>query len=97
MNLNIRNDKKINNPNRHSIFVPKNTEGWEIETSNPNSNSEPGIPGVEIVLTQGDNFEVIDGSVFDGDKAEFQLAAGEYEVLISLRGNYEVDPASVDA
>lgn len=80
------NNKSFNNPNRHTIFVPRNTEGWAIEPSNPNTDTEPGIPGIEIVLTQGDNFEVVDGSVFDGDKAELQLGEGKYEFFISLRG-----------
>jgi hypothetical protein len=60
------------NPNRHTIFVPENTEGY----TTPN-----GEPGITIWMTQGDEFAVLDGNAFDGEAA-FQLGPGKYKVYI---------------
>ena len=61
-----------NNPDRHTIFVPENTEGY----TTPN-----GEPGITIWMTQGDEFAVLDGNAFDGEAA-FQLGPGKYKVYI---------------
>jgi hypothetical protein len=60
------------NPDRHTIFVPENTEGY----TTPN-----GEPGITIWMTQGDEFAVLDGNAFDGEAA-FQLGPGKYKVYI---------------
>ena len=78
-NLNIIGKKSdwsgggsYNNPDRHTIFVPENTEGY----TTPN-----GEPGITIWMTQGDEFAVLDGNAFDGEAA-FQLGPGKYKVYI---------------
>ena len=60
------------NPDRHTIFVPENTEDYT--TLN-------GEPGITIWMTQGDEFAVLDGNAFDGEAA-FQLGPGKYKVYI---------------
>ena len=62
-----------NNPDRHTIFVPENTEGY----TTPN-----GEPGITIWMTQGDEFAVLDGNAFDDGEAAFQLGPGKYKVYI---------------
>jgi hypothetical protein len=46
-------------------------------------------------MTQGADFAVLDATVFDGDKAEFQLGPGKYAVYVAMRGKKNVDPAYI--
>ena len=89
------NEKEFNNPDRHTIFIPRNTEGWNIELRTPNNINETSLPGIRIDMSQGSEFAVLDGSVFDNDKAEFQLGPGTYAVYVAMRGKKNVDPASI--
>jgi hypothetical protein len=79
-NLNIIGKKSdwsggggYNNPDRHTIFVPENTDGY----TTPN-----GLPGITIWMTQGSEFAVIDGNAFDDGEAAFELGPGTYKVYI---------------
>jgi hypothetical protein len=89
------NENEFDNPDRHTIFIPRNTEGWNIVLQQPNNLGEETLPGVRIDMSQGPEFAVLDGTVFDGDKAEFQLGPGKYQVVIAMRGKKNVDPAYV--
>ena len=89
------NDNEYNNPERHTIFIPRDTEGWNILLNQPNNLNLPSLPGVRIDMTQGADFAVLDGTVFDGDKAEFQLGPGKYQIYVAMRGKKNVDPAYI--
>ena len=101
-NLNIIGKKSdwsgggsYDNPNRHTMFVPENTDEFELGGT-PCSAPEPDLghgkvgPGITIWMTSCDNktnndgcdFAVLDGNAFDDCKCEFQLAPGKYEVWI---------------
>ena len=96
-NLNIIGKKSdwsgggsYDNPDRHTIFVPEDTDEFELTPGNPcftpNDDPRSGEPGVTIWMTQGDEFAVLDGNAFDDCKAEFQLAPGKYKVYIVAKG-----------
>lgn len=89
------NENEFDNPSRHTIFIPRNTAGWNIELKQPNNLDLATLPGIRIDMTQGSEFAVLDGSVFDGDKAEFQLGPGKYAVYVAMRGKKNVDPAYI--
>jgi hypothetical protein len=89
------NEKEFDNPERHTMFIPRNTEGWNIILNQPNNLNLPSLPGIRIDMTQGAEFAVLDGTVFDGDKAEFQLGPGKYQVYVAMRGKKNVDPALI--
>lgn len=89
------NDKEVDNPQRHTMFIPRNTEGWDIELKKPNNLDAESLPGVRIDMTQGDEFAVLDGTVFDGDGCEFQLGSGKYAVYVAMRGKKNVGPAEI--
>jgi len=89
------NDNEFDNPDRHTIFIPRNTATWNIELNEPNNLGESTLPGIRIDITRGEEFAVIDGSVFDGDKAEFQLGPGKYQVYVAMRGKKNVASASI--
>ena len=101
-NLNIIGKKSdwsgggsYDNPNRHTMFVPENTDEFELSGApcsapepEPNGHGKVG-PGITIWMTSCDNdpsdgcdFAVLDGNAFDDCKCEFQLAPGKYEVWI---------------
>ena len=101
-NLNIIGKKSdwsgggsYDNPNRHTMFVPENTDEFELNET-ACSAPEPDVghgkvgPGITIWMTSCDNkingddcdFAVLDGNAFDDCKCEFQLAPGKYEVWI---------------
>jgi len=103
-NLNIIGKKSdwsgggsYNNPDRHTIFVPENTDEfmldgdhcftpsgtptWAPEEANYHDPRNE-FPGITIWMTQGDEFAVLDGNAFDDCKAEFQLGPGKYKVYI---------------
>jgi len=63
------------NPKRHTIFVPENTT-TPTQFYTPN-----GKLGITIWMTQGDEFEVIDGNGCDGEAA-FQLGPDKYDVYV---------------
>jgi len=96
-NLNIIGKKSdwsgggsYNNPDRHTIFVPEDTDEFELTPGNPcfTPDDDPRLdePGVTIWMTQGDEFAVLDGNAFDDCKAEFQLGPGKYKVYIVAKG-----------
>ena len=89
------NDKVVDNPERHTIFIPRNTADWNIDLKTPNNLGVTTLPGVRIDMSQGTEFAVLDGTVFDGDKAEFQLGPGKYAVYVAMRGKKNVDPAYI--
>lgn len=90
------NDKEVSNPDRHTMFVPMDTSGWTIELKQPNKvvnhNTPVGdnvaaLPGFAIYMTQSgsDDFAVIDGTAFDGDPCELDLADGKYWVVVAAK------------
>ena len=104
-NLNIIGKKSdwsgggsYDNPNRHTMFVPEDTDEFELTPDNPcytpmgtpsdappganYSDPRPAYPGITIWMTKGDDYAVLDGNAFDDCKCEFQLATGTYEVWI---------------
>jgi hypothetical protein len=89
------NENEFSNPERHTIFIPRNTDGWNILLNQPNNLQLASLPGVRIDMTQGADFAVLDATVFDGDKAEFQLGPGKYAVYVAMRGKKNVDPAYI--
>jgi hypothetical protein len=100
------NDKTVDNPTRHTMFIPRNTASWAIylEQNNIVINHKDTVgqnvgtlPGVRIDMTQGSEFAVLDGTVFDGDGCEFQLGPGKYQVYVAARGKKKVSPAQIDA
>jgi len=89
------NENEFANPERHTMFIPRNTEGWNVLLNQPNNLQLPSLPGIRIDMTQGTDFAVLDATVFDGDKAEFQLGPGKYAVYVAMRGKKNVDPAYI--
>ena len=89
-NLNIIGKKadwsgggSYNNPDRHTMFVPEDTTSWTIPTPGDNDTTAvPDLPGIKILMTQGDEFAVLDGNAFDDGECAFQLAPGHYKVYI---------------
>ncbi len=99
-NLNIIGKKSdwnaqgsFSNPNRHTMFVPENTDEFMLDGSHcyapaplPEGEEEPVGPGITIWMTQCgeecDDFAVLDGNAFDDCKCEFRLARGRYDVYI---------------
>jgi len=76
------NNDNFNNPDRHTIFVPEDTEGFSIYVGKDEEGEDIYVPGIKIWMSQGDEFAVLDGNAFDDGEASFQLARGEYEVYI---------------
>jgi hypothetical protein len=106
-NLNIIGKKSdwsgggsYDNPDRHTIFVPENTDEFELDGT-PCTAPEPVPtggwkvgPGITIWMTQGDEFAVLDGTAFDDCKCEFQLGpANKYKVYVAAKAkpNGETD------
>jgi len=104
-NLNIIGKKSdwsgggsYSNPDRHTMFVPEDTDEFELTPGNPcytpmgtpsdappgadYSDPRPAYPGITIWMTKGDDYAVLDGNAFDDCKCEFQLDPGTYEVWI---------------
>ena len=63
--------------NRHTMFVPESTEGLSFTVG-----SYTILDSIKISMTQGTEFEVVDGNWFDDEECAFQLGAGKYEVYI---------------
>lgn len=89
------NDRTIDNPERHTVFIPRNTDGWNIELNTPNNLGVESLPGIRINMTQGSEFAVLDGTVFDGTPIDFQIGSGKYAVYVAMRGKKNVDPAQI--
>ncbi|WP_440945196.1 hypothetical protein ACSAZL_13695 [Methanosarcina sp. T3] len=90
-NLNIIGKKvdwngggSYDNPDRHTIFVPEDTAGFSIPVYDEGVYTE--VPGVQIRMSQGEEFAVLDGNAFDDGVASFQLAPGKYKVYITAKG-----------
>jgi hypothetical protein len=85
------NDKEVDNPERHTMFVPINTAGMVINLKDGGS-----LDGIRINMTQGSEFAVLDGTFFDGDNLEFQLGPGKYAVYVAMRGKKNVPSPQID-
>jgi len=86
-NLNlIAKDKPMpgdyDNHDRHTMFVPLDTT--EMSFTNANDPSSPTFEGIQIVMTQGPEFAMIDGNATDG-YGEFELGPGKYRVYIAVK------------
>ena len=101
------NDKEVSNPQRHTMFVPMDTSGWNITLNLPNKVVNHGskvgdnmthLDGFGIFMTQSgaDDFAVIDGTAFDGDPCELDLAAGKYKVVVVAKGKPTSQNATID-
>lgn len=94
------------NPDRHTMFVPQDTTGWEILLKQPNQVLNHGavvgdnvtsLPGLAIWMTQGTEFAVIDGTAFDEDAdCNFQLGSGKYAVYVVAKAKPVENPAQID-
>ena len=76
--------------NRHTMFVPEDTSG-ETFTVGTEGTFDP-LDGIKILMTQGDEFSVVDGNWFDDGKCAFQLGQGTYRVFIVAKAKPGPDP-----
>jgi hypothetical protein len=101
------NDKEVSNPDRHTMFVPVDTSGWSIGLKTPNKVVDHGtavgdnvtsLPGFAIYMTQSgnDDFAVIDGTAFDGDPCELDLADGKYWVVVAAKAKPVANAPVID-
>jgi hypothetical protein len=101
------NDKEVTNPDRHTMFVPMDTTNWEIELKKPNKVVNHGnvignnVTAFEqsfaIYMTQGgDDFAVVDGTAFDGDACELNLADGKYWVVVAAKAKPVANAPKID-
>jgi hypothetical protein len=101
------NDKEVSNPDRHTMFVPMDTTNWNIGLKTPNKVVNHGatvgdnvtsLPGFAIYMTQSgtDDFAVIDGTAFDGDPCELDLAAGKYWVVVAAKAKPVANAPVID-
>ena len=100
------NDKEVSNPQRHTMFVPMDTSGYNITLNLPNKvirhavveDNVPSLPGFGIFMTQtgADDFAVIDGTAFDGDACVLDIAAGKYKVVVVAKGKPTSQNATID-
>ncbi|MDH4269937.1 MAG: hypothetical protein OEV52_06535 [Dehalococcoidia bacterium] len=102
------NDKEVSNPDRHTMFVPMDTTNWDIELkSGANGNkvvnhgnvtaNVTSLPGFAIYMTQGgDDFAVVDGTAFDGDACELNLADGKYWVVVAAKAKPVENAPQID-
>lgn len=101
------NDKEVSNPERHTMFVPMDTTEWEIELKTPNKVVNHGskvgdnvtaLPGFAIYMTQSgsDDFAVVDGTAFDGDPCELELADGKYWVVVAAKAKPVANAPTID-
>jgi len=76
------------NPDRHTMFVPLDTEGMTFDINTPNNlGDQEAMDGIKIEITQSkaeDGWAMIDGDATDGYGA-FELAAGKYAVYIAVK------------
>ena len=89
------------------MFVPMDTTNWEIELKTPNKvvnhgkevgDDVPSLPGFAIYMTQSgaDDFAVIDGTAFDGDPCELDLARGKYWVVVAVKAKPVANAPTID-
>jgi hypothetical protein len=103
------NDKEVTNPERHTMFVPMDTTNWQIDLkSGPAGNkvvnhgsvstNVTSLPGFAIYMTQSgsDDFAVIDGTAFDGDPCELELADGKYWVVVAAKAKPVASQPTID-
>ena len=100
------NDKDVSNPQRHTMFVPMDTSAWNITLNLPNkvinhamkTDNLTALDGFGIFMTQGDgdDFAVIDGTAFDGDPCELELADGEYRVVVAAKAKPVANAPTID-
>jgi len=101
------NDKEVTNPERHTMFVPMDTTNWDIELKTPNKVVNHGskvgdnvtsLPSFAIYMTQSgtDDFAVIDGTAFDGDACELDLADGKYWVVVAAKAKPVANAPTID-
>ena len=101
------NDKEVSNPERHTMFVPMDTTNWNIGLKTPNKVVNHGskvgdnvtsLPGFAIYMTQSgsDDFAVIDGTAFDGDPCELELADGKYWVVVAAKAKPVANAPTID-
>jgi hypothetical protein len=103
------NDKEVSNPERHTMFVPMDTTNWDIDLkSGPAGNkvvnhgsvstNVTSLPGFAIYMTQSGSgdFAVIDGTAFDGDPCELDLAAGTYRVVVAAKAKPVANQPVID-
>lgn len=91
------NTKEVDNPDRHTMFIPRNTANWSFDLKKRDNSADSTVNGVvRIDMTQGEEFAVLDGTVFDGDGCEFQLGKGKYHVYIAMRGKKKGTSAYVE-
>ena len=72
---------------RHTMFVPQFTgdETFTVGSFDP-------LDGIKISMTQGTEFEVVDGNWFDDGECAFQLGPGTYRVFIVAKAKPGPDP-----
>jgi hypothetical protein len=100
------NDKEVSNPQRHTMFVPMDTSGWNITLELPNkvinhalkADNVTSLDGFGIFMTQSDSddFAVIDGTAFDGTPCELELADGEYRVVVAAKAKPVANAPTID-
>jgi hypothetical protein len=101
------NDKEVSNPDRHTMFVPMDTSGYNITLNLPNKVVNHGtkvgdnmthLDGFGIFMTQSgaDDFAVIDGTAFDGTPCMLDLAEGKYWVVVVAKGKPTSQNATID-
>jgi len=101
------NDKEVSNPQRHTMFVPMDTTNWTIELKKPNkvvkhrvvqgTNVTAFEQSFAIYMTQGgDDFAVVDGTAFDGDACELNLADGKYWVVVAAKAKPVANAPIID-
>jgi hypothetical protein len=104
------NDKEVSNPERHTMFVPMDTSNWDIDLKSgpagnkvvnhnkPVADNVTSLPGFAIYMTQSDSddFAVIDGTAFDGDPCELELADGKYWVVVAAKAKPVADQPVID-
>ena len=90
-NLNLVAKDKVmpgdyDNPDRHTMFIPLDTSSFTpFKTGNKAFSDPPdSMTGVRVNVTQGADWEVIDGNATDGVGA-FQIAAGKWDVYIAVK------------
>lgn len=83
----------FDNPDRHTIFVPENTTGYNDGTSFGNLSLTDSIT---IQMMSGPEFAVIDGNGMDGN-AVLQLESGKYYVFVTALAKPGTNGASRSA
>ena len=89
-NLNLIGKAKVmpgdyDNPDRHTMFIPLDTDDFDIELKQPNNLGKTALEdSIKINVSQGDDWAMIDGNATDGE-GSFQIAPGKYDVYIAVK------------